>query len=211
MTASAADSVNPPPKTDTCASADCSAGDSRSHDQSSVAFRVACRSRRFPLVTRTLKRELIRCNSTRGGMMRARAAASSMASGNRSRRFTSGPMAAWSSVLYTPRTPRARTRCTNIRVASSLSRGANAIVCSPTMPRTSRLVAIKRASGARSSQLPSVASACRATCSKLSRIIRHCLRAAIALPTCCMGSPFPSDKFRPCATAWHDAFATAGA
>ena len=200
-TASAASSVKPPSKADNCASADCSAGDSKSQDQSSVARIVDWRSWRRPSVASSLKRSPMRRSNKRGGITRARDTASSMANGRQSSSFISSGSAASSSGLVGSGTPAARARSRNSCVASSMPIGASTRACSPAMPSNSRLVVMKLAAGAFSSQTPTVASACRATCSKLSRISRQAPRSAMAVANWSTGSVLPIASPRVCATA----------
>ena len=143
----------------------------------------------------------MRASSARGGSVRTRAAASSMASGRPSSSFTSAPTATWSSSLAWKSRLADAARRRNSCLASSACSGASASASSPTMPSTSREVTRKRASPARASQVPSVSSAWRAICSKLSRITRQRPRLAMAWPSCVRGSSGPSGTDRPCATA----------
>ena len=200
-TASADSRAKPPSKVESWASADCSACDSRSQDQSSVARSVAWRSRRPPRAASNLKRSPMRRSRMFGGSTRTRAAASSMARGSRSSKSTRGAIAAASVALKALVTPAARTRCWNICTASAVSSGVSSKACSPAMPSTSRLVTMKRACGARSSHAPTVSSACRATCSKLSSTMRQAPRPAMAVASWRTGSALPSGTSSPCATA----------
>ena len=143
----------------------------------------------------------MRASSARGGRMRARAAASSIASGRPSSICTSDSMATRSACTDSAACPAAAARTKKSALASSTSNGGRLTVCSPAMPNSSRVVTRKRASGARSSQRPSVPSAWLASCSKLSKITRQAPRPANAWPSWITGSSLASVTSSPWATA----------
>ncbi len=191
-TASAASSVNPPSKIEHCAKAACSHGVSRSHDQSIAALSVSWRAAAPRAPARRLKRSRIRSTICAGESTRTRAAASSMASGRPSSSRTTSATAARLDSLRTKSGFCARARVAKSSIASTSSgSGSMGKISSPGKWRRSRLVTTKAASGARSSQRPSVPCACCTTCSKLSSITRLRPRPAMAWPSCTAGSSLP--------------------
>ena len=140
MTASTASASKLPWNTANCDSTDRSVGSSKSHDQSSVARKVAWRSGRPPRDSNRSKRRCMRCSSTCGGITRTRAAASSIASGK-----PSSDLASWSTALRSAAFGAklwwaALARRRKSSTASWLSSGGSANTVSPGMPSTSRLV-----------------------------------------------------------------------
>lgn len=143
----------------------------------------------------------MRARTARGGITRTRTAASSIASGKPSRSRTSVAIAVLSSAFGSKSGFAAFARRTNSSLPSWVASGASARTSSPGKPSTSRVVARNRASGAALSHRPTVESAWRATCSKLSSTTRQRPRRAMAWPSWTTGSSFPRGTSRPCATA----------
>ena len=142
----------------------------------------------------------MRSRSLPGDITRERAAASSMASGRRSSKATRDSTCGRSPADSVKPGFADRARAANRSTASGTDSGGRGRDCSPGSPSTSRLVTTKHASLARSSHRPTVSSACRATCSKLSSSSRQRPRPAMAWPSCTMGSPPLSGTSRAVAT-----------
>ena len=180
-TVSAASRSNPPVNTPSRSNSCRSAGPSRSYDQSTAARSVWCRSTavRSPPVSRRNRWSKRRANSS-GVRTPSRAAASSMASGNPSRRRHSLTTAAVFSASSTKSGRTARPRSTNSRTASLLpiastspsssgtSRATTITICSPGTFNPSRLVASTRTPGQVSSMFRTSDATGRLRCSQLS-------------------------------------------
>lgn len=145
----------------------------------------------------------MRSRTPAGPSTRARAAASSIASGRPSRRPTSAATSAPSGPSRPIARPCAAARSAYSRAASPpgprLS-GPTGTSCSPRTRVASREVATKTACGQLSSQRARSGAATSTSCSRLSRMTRQGPRAAMASPMTRTGSPLTPVMPRPDAT-----------